>query len=261
MTSPTTTFSAKDTIYAAVSTTGTATNATLAAKWTLSGRPDRQRFQPDDRAERSGGDDVPHQQAGRLAAGQLQGRDLAQWHFRVEQGFHRAVIRAACFRTRARSDPRPFFCDRRARRNPTRVIDRERRFASGFNGVPRKRDNRRASPGPSGRADNTPGEFDDAIQRQAAFRRRTDHDRERQARRAGSSDHPVHRRRRHRAGHLARIGARARRGGREGLRRQAQDPLDGSARRRKGVQPDRQLAARRNRRGVPQVSRLASRAR
>ena len=34
VTSPTTTFSPKDTIYAAVSTTGTASNATLGAKWT-----------------------------------------------------------------------------------------------------------------------------------------------------------------------------------------------------------------------------------
>jgi hypothetical protein len=34
VTSPTTTFSPKDTIYAAVSTTGSATNATLGAKWT-----------------------------------------------------------------------------------------------------------------------------------------------------------------------------------------------------------------------------------
>jgi len=34
VTSPTTTFGAKDTIYAAVSTTGTASNATLGAKWT-----------------------------------------------------------------------------------------------------------------------------------------------------------------------------------------------------------------------------------
>ena len=34
VTSPTTTFGAKDTIYAAVSTTGTATNSTLGAKWT-----------------------------------------------------------------------------------------------------------------------------------------------------------------------------------------------------------------------------------
>jgi hypothetical protein len=34
VTEPTTTFSPKDTIYAAVSTTGTAANATLAAKWT-----------------------------------------------------------------------------------------------------------------------------------------------------------------------------------------------------------------------------------
>ena len=90
----------------------------------------------------------------------------------------------------------------------------------------------------------------------AARRRRTDHDRERQAQRAGESDRALHRRRRHRPRHLARVRARARRGRREGLRRQAQDPLDGSARRREGVQPDRQLAARRNRRGVPQVSRL-----
>jgi len=34
VTSPTTTFGPKDTIYAAVSTTGTASNATLGAKWT-----------------------------------------------------------------------------------------------------------------------------------------------------------------------------------------------------------------------------------
>ncbi|HEX7688660.1 MAG TPA: hypothetical protein VF453_13195, partial [Burkholderiaceae bacterium] len=34
VTSPTTTFSSKDTIYAAVSTTGTAANAVLNAKWT-----------------------------------------------------------------------------------------------------------------------------------------------------------------------------------------------------------------------------------
>jgi len=34
VTSPTTTFGAKDTIYAAVSTTGAATNSTLGAKWT-----------------------------------------------------------------------------------------------------------------------------------------------------------------------------------------------------------------------------------
>jgi hypothetical protein len=34
ITSPTTTFSPKDTIYAAVSTEGTASNATIAAKWT-----------------------------------------------------------------------------------------------------------------------------------------------------------------------------------------------------------------------------------
>ncbi|MGA9420725.1 MAG: hypothetical protein WBW61_00040 [Rhodanobacteraceae bacterium] len=34
ITAPTTTFAPKDTIYAAVSTTGTASNATLAAKWT-----------------------------------------------------------------------------------------------------------------------------------------------------------------------------------------------------------------------------------
>jgi hypothetical protein len=35
VTSPTTSFTPKDTIYAAVSTTGTASNATLAAKWTF----------------------------------------------------------------------------------------------------------------------------------------------------------------------------------------------------------------------------------
>ena len=36
-----------------------------------------------------------------------------------------------------------------------------------------------------------------------------DHDCQRQARRARPADHPVHRRRRHRPGHLARLGARA----------------------------------------------------
>jgi NADP-dependent isocitrate dehydrogenase len=54
---------------------------------------------------------------------------------------------------------------------------------------------------------------------------------------AGSPDHSLHRGRRHRSRHLARLGARARRGGREGLRRQAQDPLDGGVRRREGEQP------------------------
>ena len=49
--------------------------------------------------------------------------------------------------------------------------------------------------------------------------------------------------------------ARVRRRGREGLRRQAQDRLDGGARRREGVRPRRQLAARRDGRRVPRVPR------
>ena len=52
-------------------------------------------------------------------------------------------------------------------------------------------------------------------------------------------DHPVHRGRRHRPGHLAGQRARARRGRREGLRRQAEDRLDGSLRRREGVRQAR----------------------
>ncbi len=80
-----------------------------------------------------------------------------------------------------------------------------------------------------------------------------DHDRERQARRAGPADRPVHRRRRHRSGHLARLGARARRGGREGLRRQAQDPLDGGLRRPEVERPVQHLAAGRDGRGLPRV--------
>ena len=62
------------------------------------------------------------------------------------------------------------------------------------------------------------------------------------------ADHPVHRRRRHRPRHHAGDDQGRRRGGREGLRRQEEDPLDGGLRRRE-VDPDlrpRRLAARRN---------------
>ena len=68
--------------------------------------------------------------------------------------------------------------------------------------------------------------------------------------RAGAADHSLHRGRRNRAGHLARLAVRVRQRGQEGLRRQAQDRLDGSLRGREIVQPVQQLAARRNRRGV-----------
>ena len=44
-----------------------------------------------------------------------------------------------------------------------------------------------------------------------------------------------------------------RRGGREGLRRQAPDPLDGGLRRREGQQAVQHLAARGDRRGLPRV--------
>ena len=72
------------------------------------------------------------------------------------------------------------------------------------------------------------------VDRSQAQRARTgaeDHDCQRQARGARSADRPVHRRRRHRPGYLARFGARDGRGRAEGLRRQAQDPLDGGLRR------------------------------
>ena len=60
------------------------------------------------------------------------------------------------------------------------------------------------------------------------------HPAERSARRSRRSDHSVHRRRRHRARHLARERARVRRRRREGVRRQAQDRVDGGSRRREG---------------------------
>ena len=59
-------------------------------------------------------------------------------------------------------------------------------------------------------------------------------------------DHPLHRGRRHRARHHAGDDQGRRRGGGEGLRRQAQDPLDGDLRRREvdqGLRP-RRVAAR-----------------
>ena len=51
---------------------------------------------------------------------------------------------------------------------------------------------------------------------------------------AGPSHHPLHRGRRHRPRHLARLGARAGRGGGEGVRRQEEDRLDRGLRRREG---------------------------
>ena len=76
---------------------------------------------------------------------------------------------------------------------------------------------------------------------------------ERQARRARPADHPVHRRRRHRPGHLARLGARHRRRRAEGLRRQTQDPLDGGVRGPEVQRPVQHVAAGRNRHGLPRI--------
>jgi hypothetical protein len=55
---------------------------------------------------------------------------------------------------------------------------------------------------------------------------------------------------------LARERARTRRGGEEGLRRQAPDRLEGGVRRREGEQAPEYLAAGRDRRGLPRVPRL-----
>ena len=60
------------------------------------------------------------------------------------------------------------------------------------------------------------------------------HSEERPTRRAGRSDHSVHRRRWHRAGHLARQRPRVRRGRRNGVRRQAPSRVVRGARRREG---------------------------
>ncbi len=92
-----------------------------------------------------------------------------------------------------------------------------------------------------------------AIKARSSRAGKQDHDIERQARSAGPADHPVYRRGRHGAGHLARLGARARCGDREGLRGQAQDPLDGGLRRAEIERPLQHLAARRDRRGLPRV--------
>ena len=67
---------------------------------------------------------------------------------------------------------------------------------------------------------------------------------------AGAADYSVHRGRRHRAGHLARLAVRLRQRAQEGLRRQARDRVDGSVGRREILQPVQQLAARRDGRGV-----------
>ncbi len=63
-------------------------------------------------------------------------------------------------------------------------------------------------------------------------------------------DHPLHRGRRHRRRHLARVAARPRR--RRAQARQ-DDRVEGGARRPEGVRRDRQLAPRRDRRGVPRA--------
>ena len=66
--------------------------------------------------------------------------------------------------------------------------------------------------------------------------------------------HSFHRRGRHGSRHLARVGARARRRGRKGVRRQEEDRLDRGLRRRKGQESLRQLAARRDPGGVQDLS-------
>ena len=63
----------------------------------------------------------------------------------------------------------------------------------------------------------------------------------------GQPDHPLHRRRRHGLRHHAGDDQGRRRGGGQGLRRQAQDPLDGDLRRREvdqGLRPRRVAAGR-----------------
>ncbi len=73
-----------------------------------------------------------------------------------------------------------------------------------------------------------------------------------------NADHSLHRRRRHGIRHHAGDDQGRRRGGREGLRRQAQDPLDGDLRRREvdqGLRAGR-LAARRDARDPQGLRRL-----
>ena len=78
---------------------------------------------------------------------------------------------------------------------------------------------------------------------------------QRQAQCARPPDHPVHRGRRHRPD-IWRASVRVFDAAvAEGLRRQEEDRVDGSPRRREGVQAVQQLAARRHGRRVPRVSR------
>ena len=100
------------------------------------------------------------------------------------------------------------------------------------------------------------GDFDDRAHAYAAQRRRQDHHFEKQTQCAGSADHSLHRRRRHRSGYLARQRARVRCGHRKSIQRQAQDSLDGSFRGRESVQAVQQLAARIDGAGVPRLSCL-----
>ena len=78
----------------------------------------------------------------------------------------------------------------------------------------------------------------------------------RQAAGSRSSGHSIHRGRRHRSRHLARERARAGCGRAEGLRRPAQDHLDGGLCRREGQSPQEHLAAGRDRRGLPRIPRV-----
>ncbi len=83
--------------------------------------------------------------------------------------------------------------------------------------------------------------------------RRENHHLERQAAACRTTHHSVHRRRRHGPRHLARERARVRRRRAKSLRRQAQDPLDGSVRRREGEQGLQHLAAGRDRHRLPRL--------
>ena len=82
-----------------------------------------------------------------------------------------------------------------------------------------------------------------------------DHDLRREAPGPRPPDPALHRGGRHRPGHLARVRARPRRRGREGLRRQEADPVDGGLRGAEGVRQPPDVAPRRDDRRVPRVPR------
>ena len=83
--------------------------------------------------------------------------------------------------------------------------------------------------------------------------RHRDHPQGRTPDRSRRSDHPLHRRRRHRARHLAGQRARVRRGGGEGVRRRQADSLVRGAGGREGQGAARRVAAERHARGGPHL--------